>query len=310
MGMAEIVPGVSGGTIAFISGIYEELIDTIKSFDASLIKTLFQGNWKMVREKSNLTFLLPLLVGMFAGIVLGIFAIDYFIHKYPVIVWSFFIGLIIASAIFIVGQVKKWNALNAIFLLLGIAIAVIISSLPMAGGDVSLLYLFFSGAIAICALILPGISGSFILLLLGVYVYITGSIKTFLSALDFSLLIPIVVFAFGCLLGLVVFSRVVSYTFKKFPNKTLLLLTGFIIGALYKIWPWRNPISWIDDEGNRIMYSAVTVVNDEWHILEEVHVWPNNYFAEPMVIGAVISSIVGFLLVFVLTKIPNQNEDS
>ncbi len=301
MGMAEVIPGVSGGTIAFITGIYEKLLNTIKAFSPSLISDFKIGGVKGVWSTINGNFLVFLLGGMVAGIVVGIFGITYLLETYPPAVWAFFFGLIIASAIYIGRQIGKWRISEVICLIIGAIVAYGITIITPASGSESLFFVFISGVISISALILPGISGSFILLLMGMYTYIISeTIKPALSTLAPDKLLVMGVFAIGCLVGLMTLSRVLSWTFKNYRNITLALLTGFMIGSLNKIWPWRNPIEWLRDEAGKI------ILDDDGSkkkILLEENVFPAGYEGDPMTIAVVVMMIIGFISVFLIEKL-------
>jgi len=291
MGIAEVIPGVSGGTIAFITGIYEKLLHTIKAFHPSLINTFKDEGLRGLWEKINGSFLVTLLIGMAGGIILGVFGVSHLIESYPEMLWAFFFGLIISSAIFIARQVQKWNLGELIFLIAGTLIAYYITIATPAQGNEALWFVFLSGTIAISALILPGISGSFILLLMGMYSFVIPTIKKALTSFDNESLLIVGTFGLGCLVGLLTFSRVLSWTFKNYNNPTLALLTGFMIGSLNKLWPWRNVIS------TRINSKGVEVP-----FLEE-SVLPGNYVGETYLTGVIICMIIGFISVFVIERI-------
>lgn len=242
MGIAEVIPGVSGGTIAFITGIYERLLNCIKSFDLKLLSTFKEDGIAGVWKAIDGFFLLRLLGGMATGVIVGVLGVTFLLEQYPEPLWAFFFGLILASAVYIAKQIETWSAVSIICLVVGTAVAYGITTLPMGQGSDSLVVTFFAGAIAISALILPGISGSFILLLMGMYTIIIPTIKTALKTFEVDAIIVLLVFGSGCLLGLVTFSRVLSWTFENHKNKTLAVLTGFMLGSLNKIWPWRQPV--------------------------------------------------------------------
>ncbi len=250
MGTADVIPGVSGGTIAFITGIYEELIETISNLKLSLLKIWRKEGFKTFWKQLNGNFLIALFLGIGISIVSLAKLIEYLIHNHPIPLWSFFFGLILAS-IWLMGKtIEKWNIASILSLLIGTAIAFYVSIVSPSEGSTDLLYIFISGMLAICAMILPGISGSFILLLLGSYITILGSLSGLLSALkdkNWDLVssngITILVFILGCIVGLISFSKLLNYLFKKYKNTIISLLTGFLIGSLYKIWPWKEVIS-------------------------------------------------------------------
>ncbi len=312
MGIAEVIPGVSGGTIAFITGIYEKLLDSIKAFSPRLI-TVFKneglaGVWNAV----NGTFLLSLLFGMGAGIVIGVFGVSHLLENYPPVIWAFFFGLIIASAIYIGRQVKQWNWKTILFLVLGAVIAYGITILSPSGGSTNLFFVFFCGMIAISALILPGISGSFILLMLGMYSYIVSdTLRAVLETFAVDKIIVMFVFALGCLTGLMTVSRVLSWTFKHYRSATLAILTGFMLGSLNKIWPWRNVTSMLNKETGELLTrkeSILTVIHDDtYKVITEANVLPAGYDGEPFILWVVICSIVGFSIVFVLDRFSKKN---
>ncbi len=299
MGLAEVIPGVSGGTIAFITGIYERLINAIRAFGPGLIPTFkkdgFAGLWTALDGR----FLLSLLGGMAGGIVLGVFGLSYLLDNYPPVVWAFFFGLIIASAIYIGRQIEGWGIGEIILLLVGTAIAYFITTISPANGSESLWFVFISGAIAISALILPGISGSFILLLMGMYTFIiSDTLRPALRTLAPDKLLTMAVFALGCLVGIMSLSRILSWTFQNFRNLTLATLTGFMLGSLNKIWPWRNATEWLRDAAGKIVMDDDGVTAKK--ILMENNVMPAGYEGEPLVLFAVLFMIVGFASVFLI----------
>ena len=251
MGAADIVPGVSGGTIALITGIYEELIESIKNINLSLFQTLFKTGFKDFWKKLNGNFLLTIYLGITAAVFLLANLISNLLSNHEYKIWGLFFGLVLASAFMILNQVEKLTNKNLIYLILGIVIAGLISFLSPASTPETPIFVFLSGSIAITATILPGISGSFILLLLSKYEFIINAIKSF----DLQILS---VFALGCILGLIIFSRVLSFMFANFKNEILSLLSGFLIGSLIKIWPFRNVLeSRVNSEGE--LEAVVTI---------------------------------------------------
>ena len=234
MGAADVIPGVSGGTIAFLMGIYEELLNSIKSINGEALKLLFKGKIAALWKHVNGTFL----VSLFAGILISILSLarlmKYLLEFHPVPLWSFFFGLILASAIYILKGLDKWNLKNIISLLVGVAMAAFICLASPAQTPDDLWFVFLCGAIAICAMILPGISGSFILLLMGKYAFVMNAV-TELNILVLS------VFGVGCAIGIISFSHVLSWLLKKFYMLTIALLSGFMVGSLLKVWPWKVP---------------------------------------------------------------------
>lgn len=282
MGAADVVPGVSGGTIAFIVGIYDELINSIKSINAHSIKLLFTGKFAAFWKAINANFLCVLLLGIGISVFSLAKLITYLLVHEPVLVWSFFFGLVLASTWFVSKDIKEWNWKTIIGFILGALVAYYITVATPAETPNNLLFIFLCGAIAICAMILPGISGSFILVLLGKYFYIMEAINT----LD---LIILGVFAVGAFLGITSFSRVLSYALKNFRNITLAVLTGFMLGSLNKVWPWKETVkTYVDSHG-------------DIKPLVENNVWPNETVGE-----AVALMVVGFVLVYVLEKMSSR----
>ncbi len=308
MGTAEVIPGVSGGTIAFITGIYEKLLNTIKAFGPGLIPIFKESGIKGVWSAVNGLFLVQLLGGMVLGIVFGVFAISYLLETYPPAVWAFFFGLIIASAIYIGKQITRWGPGEIFLMILGAAVAYGITMIVPAQGSESLIFVFFAGAIAISALILPGISGSFILLIMGMYSFIiTDTLKPALKTLAPDKLLIMVVFALGCLTGLMTVSRLLSWTFKHYRNLTLATLTGFMLGSLNKIWPWRNAVDWLRDKSGAIILDKDGITPKK--ILLEENVWPGNYTGgDALILAVVVLMIVGFLSVFLLERLGGKKD--
>ncbi|MFK7810604.1 MAG: DUF368 domain-containing protein [Saprospiraceae bacterium] len=305
MGMAEVIPGVSGGTIAFITGIYEKLLNSIKAIGPEAISAFKErgigGAWSAI----NGNFLLALGGGMVLGIITGVFGITYLLENYPPAVWAFFFGLIIASAIYIGRQITKWSTAEIVALVIGTIVAYGITIISPAEGSQNLVFVFLCGMLAISALILPGISGSFILLLMGMYTYIINdTLKPALKTLAPEKLLVMFVFAMGCLTGLMTISRLLSWTFKNYRTVTLATLTGFMIGSLNKIWPWRNPIEWLRDKTGAIVLDDMGAPKK---ILMEQNVFPSGYEAgDPMVLAVIVMMVLGLVTVFGLEKLSGE----
>ena len=276
MGAADVVPGVSGGTIAFIAGIYDELINSIKSINMHSLKLLFTGKIAAFWKAVNGNFLFALLLGIAISVFSLSKLITYLLLNEPVLVWSFFFGLVLASTWFVTKDIKGWNWKTVAGFVGGAVIAYYITVATPAETSTNLMFIFLCGAIAICAMILPGISGSFILVLLGKYFYVMEAVKT----LD---LVVLGVFAFGAALGITSFSRVLSYALKNFRNITLSVLSGFMLGSLNKVWPWKE---------------VEKLVSDGHEVMIEHNIAPNTEVAE-----AVVLMLIGFILVYVLEKI-------
>ena len=282
MGAADVVPGESGGTIAFIVGIYDELINSIKSINAHSIKLLFTGKIAAFWKAINGNFLCSLLLGIGISVFSLAKLITYLLVHEPVLVWSFFFGLVLASTWFVSKDIKEWNWKTITGFILGALVAYYITVATPAETPTNLFFIFLCGAIAICAMILPGISGSFILVLLGKYFYIMEAINT----LD---LVVLGVFAVGVFLGITSFSHVLSYALKNFRNITLAVLTGFMLGSLNKVWPWKEVVqTYVDSHG-------------EVKPLVESNILPNESVGE-----AVALMVVGFALVYILEKISSR----
>lgn len=313
MGIAEIIPGISGGTIAFITGIYQELLDTIKAIDLSLFKLLLQGRFADFWNKINGNFLLFLFGGMVLGVGVGVFGVSYLFENYPEPLWGFFFGLIIASSIYIANQITKWSAVQIALMIAGAILSYYITTISPADGSDNLLYVFFAGMIAICALILPGISGSFILLLMGMYMVVIPTLKNFLTDQSFDDFILLAVFGSGCLVGLALFSRVLSYTFANYKNATLAALTGFIIGSLNKIWPWRHITEVLDKDSGEITKTeyfdpSKLMENDSLKVLVEENVLPPGYYGDTRMLGVVLCFLLGLAIVWLMSRY-GKNED-
>jgi putative membrane protein len=285
MGAADIVPGVSGGTIAFITGIYEELINSINNCDLSALRKLFKEGFSAFWKHINGTFLVTLILGVGISLVSLANVISYLLEAHPVLIWSFFFGLIIASVWLVGKSITKWSPGAALALVVGIAVAFYLSSLTSVAHVKGDWFIFVSGMIAICAMILPGISGSFILVMLGSYHKVLGAIK------DKDLML-IALFGAGCVIGLLAFSKVLKFLFSRFKDVTIALLTGFMIGALYKVWPWKN----------RVGDTPLVVHSDgkEDHLM--TNVLPNGFDGDAQIGMAIACAVGGLLLIIVLER--------
>lgn len=293
MGAADVVPGVSGGTIAFISGIYEELIDSINNINFGALKILKSEGIKAFWNHINGTFF----IFLFGGIILSIASlakgVTYLLEEHPVLIWSFFFGLIIAS-IWLVGKtITKWSASVIITLLIGAAIALYISSIQTVAHVDASWYILLSGSLAICAMILPGISGSFILVLLGSYHIVLEAIKE-------REMTTIALFGIGCVIGLMSFARILKFLFSKFKEITIALLTGFMIGSLYKVWPWKLKIG----DAPLVIHSNG---KEDWMM---TNVFPSSFQGEANVGFAILCLVGGFLLIFILEKFAPKEKQS
>ncbi len=306
MGIAEVIPGVSGGTIAFISGIYERLIDSIKNITGLVMEPSLLLNPKELWKRIDGGFLSMVFGGMLLGLVVGIFGISYLLEHYPEPLWGFFFGLILASVVYLLGEIKPLNLSNYIAVIIGAIIAYMIVTVAPAEGTGSLVFVFIAGAIAICALVLPGVSGSFILLLMGMYSIIIPAVKDVLSMNDLSKLSLIVVFGLGCVTGLFLFSRLIHWLLNNYKNNTLALMTGFMLGSLYKIWPWRNPVSLMDRDSHALVQWTSDQFDlsrlHDFRVLVEQNVMPGDYWGEPRTMLAIVGAVVGMVVVLGLSK--------
>ena len=298
MGAADVVPGVSGGTIAFISGIYEELIKTIDNLDMGILTKARKQGVKTAWRDYNLSFLFALVLGIAISILTFAKVISYLLDNEPIILWSFFFGLVIASIVYISGQIQKWNWKTILGLLIGAVVSYFVTIAEPVTSPDSYWFLLLSGFIAIIAMILPGISGAFILLLLGSYHVVIGSINEFTSAVfsmnwNAALLAAtkLGTFAVGALLGIKVFSKVLTWMFENYKNITLALLTGFMVGSLNKIWPWKKVLT--------------TYTNSQGEVVPilEKSILPGQFEGDPQILSAIIAAIGGFLLIFLLEKL-------
>ncbi len=241
MGAADVIPGVSGGTIAFIMGIYDEFVGSIARIDATAIKMLFSGHIRDFWKHINGTFLLSLVLGIGVSVVALAGLMQTLLTNYPIQTWAFFFGLIVASSIFILRGISDWRMRDFGFLALGLLLGVVVCTLSPTQTPDDLWFIFLSGALAICAMILPGISGSFILLILGKYQYIMGVITNVVSGVDMGHnLLILGVFMVGAVVGILGFSKFLHWLLARWHRTTLIVLAGFIIGSLVKVWPWSN----------------------------------------------------------------------
>ena len=290
MGAADVVPGVSGGTIAFITGIYEELLESISNVNFKLIKTLKLEGVKVAWKQVNGSFLVALFAGILISIISLAKTIKWLLEHEPLLLWSFFFGLVLASIIYIGKQVTKWNAIAIVILLVGAFIAYYVTTLnPLVTENSSILFMFLAGAIAICAMILPGISGAFILVLLGAY-------KPVLAAVNDRDLKTVAAIGLGAIVGLLSFSKVLKWMFANYKNYTLVVLTGFIIGSLNKIWPWKETLTW------RTNSHGIEVP------LKQESISPFTFDGDPKLMFAILLALAGFGLILLMERIAVKKE--
>ena len=286
MGAADVVPGVSGGTIAFISGIYEELITSINQVGPALTGTLRKEGIAAFWKAVNGNFLLALFCGIAISVVSLSRLISWLLAEKPVLLWSFFFGLVLASVLYVAREIRARSAAVLLMGALGAVLAYGVISLPVSEQSGGLLYLFMSGALAICAMILPGISGAFILVLLGSY-------KIVLDAVHERNLQILLATGLGAVFGLLSFARLLKWMFTRFKDATLALLTGFILGSLPKIWPWKEVLE------TRVFGDKVVPVS-------EANVAPWNYDGNPQWGAALLLAVVGFSLIFALERLASR----
>ena len=242
MGAADVIPGVSGGTIAFIMGIYDKFVASLAAINAEAVKLFFTGKFKEFWRHINGGFLLSLVVGIGVSVISLATVMQTLLSDFPIQTWAFFFGLIVASSIFILRGISGWGLREILFLIGGILLGVTICTLSPTQTPEALWFIFLSGAIAICAMILPGISGSFILLILGKYQYILGAVSNLVAGQNIAgNLLIIGVFAIGAVVGILSFSKFLHWLLSRWHKQALIILAGFIIGSLVKIWPWNNP---------------------------------------------------------------------
>ncbi|MBW0149506.1 DUF368 domain-containing protein [Marinobacter sp. CAU 1620] len=293
MGAADIVPGVSGGTIAFITGIYFRLLEAINAMPGAIMGELVRGRFNVFWQVCDGTFLLCLLAGVLTSILTLASAISYALVEFPILIWSFFFGLIVASVWHVGRQVRHYRFSLVLPLIIGIVVAWWITTLPAGQLAPSALAFFGAGALAICAMILPGISGSFILVIIGMYAPVLAAIKS----ADIGIL---VLFMAGCLLGLLSVARVITWAFHHFHDLVLALLTGFMVGALNKVWPWKQTLSWrTNSAGEQVP-------------LNESSIGPFTFAdltgQDPKLGLAVLIALAGFLLVLLVEWVGTRHQ--
>lgn len=282
MGAADVVPGVSGGTIAFITGIYIRLLSAISAFPRAFLGELLKGRWLTFWQHIDGTFLVSLFAGILASIVTLAGLIKHALEAYPILLWSFFFGLILASAWHVGREIKQWNMRQIVLLVGGIGFAWWVTQLTPGQAPITSWTLFGAGALAICAMILPGISGSFILLILGMY-------SPILTAVNELQLDRLVLFMTGCVIGLLSVAQLLSWAFARYRDAMLALLTGIMLGALNKVWPWKEAVSWrTNSHGERVP-------------LEEINLLPGTYADvtgdSSALLAAILLAILGIVLV-------------
>ncbi len=296
MGAADVIPGVSGGTIAFIMGIYDEFVGSIASINKEAIKLLINREFKAFWKHINGTFLLSLVIGIGFSVVAIAGIMQNLLSDYPIQTWSFFFGLIVASSLFIIRGISGWRFRDVIFLLGGIVLGVVVCTLSPTNTPDDLWFIFLSGAIAICAMILPGISGSFILLILRKYDYIMNCISDLSSGVNVGHnMLILSIFMTGAVVGILGFSKFLRWLLSKWNKETLIVLAGFIIGSLTKVWPWNNT--------DAIIKAQNPIVAKNFADAEELPASIVDQYINSVdlqVTSAVIFAVIGFLLVTII----------
>lgn len=301
MGAADVVPGVSGGTIAFISGIYEELLQTIDGFKLKLFQDIKRNGFLPIWHSSNASFFLVLVFGIFTSVLTFAKIISGLLEAYPILVWSFFFGLIVASIWIIARQITLWRPLSVLTFLMGAVVSYGVTAVEPLGTTDSYWFLFIAGFLAIIAMILPGISGAFILLLLGAYEGVLQTLNNLRSGfvnghgdLFWQSFLKIIIMVAGAIVGIKVFSGILNWMFKHHKNLTLALLTGFMVGSLNKIWPWKKVLTWHLNSQNKKVP------------LLEKSISPFAYEGNNQLLWAAILAGIGFLLILVLEKLAHK----
>lgn len=288
MGAANVIPGVSGGTIALITEIFERLINAIKSFDLTALKLLLKGKFREFARYTDLYFLLAIAIGILIAIVSLARLFDFLFREYPVYIWAFFFGLVLASVYFVGRRISKVTLAVVVTFIIGTTIAILISFLSKGQENDNFFYLMICGVAAICSMILPGLSGSFILFIMGNYRLVAIDA---INDRDFSILLPV---AIGAAVGLVAFAHILSWVFKKYRDETISILTGFILGSVSILWPWQKAVYLMDSTGNLIMKDGEKVIINYSRYLPEQ--FGNEFWI------AIVCIICGFLSIW-LTEV-------
>lgn len=295
IGAANVIPGVSGGTIALITGIFEKLIHSIKSFDIKAIKLLFAGKFREISKHVNLNFLITVFLGVIFSILTLARVLSYLFDHYPVYIWAYFFGLILASVYFVGKTIDKVNIPVTGTFIVGTGIAIFISILNPATENRAIFYLFICGIVAVCSMILPGLSGSFVLILMGnyklVFIYAVNNF-------DLKILVPVVL---GAIFGLLTFSHLLSWIFQKFKNETIALLTGFILGSLSILWPWKKEVFLNGETGNIILKKSGDMIIQGYE-----KYFPESFNQEVAI--AIVLLIIGVLSIWLIEKFAKGKE--
>ena len=290
MGAADVIPGVSGGTIAFIMGIYDEFVGSLASINGEALKLLLKGRFSAFWKHINGSFLLSLVAGIGISVIALAGLMQMLLSDFPIQTWAFFFGLIVASSLFIIRGISGWKIREGLMLVFGILLGAVICTLSPTQTPDGLWFIFLSGALAICAMILPGISGSFILLILGKYQYIMGCISGLVSGVDFTRnLLILGVFGLGAIIGILSFTRFLHWLLARWKKETMIVLAGFIIGSLVKIWPWTNAEAIVLSQFPELASSGESLpaeIISQYMASADLHIG-----------GAVLFALIGFCLV-------------
>ncbi len=290
MGAADVIPGVSGGTIAFIMGIYDEFVGSLASINGEALKLLLKGRFSAFWKHINGSFLLSLVAGIGISVIALAGLMQMLLSDFPIQTWAFFFGLIVASSLFIIRGISGWKIREGLMLVFGILLGAVICTLSPTQTPDGLWFIFLSGALAICAMILPGISGSFILLILGKYQYIMGCISGLVSGVDFTRnLLILGVFGLGAIIGILSFTRFLHWLLARWKKETMIVLAGFIIGSLVKIWPWTNAEAIVLSQFPELAASGESLpaeIISQYMASADLHIG-----------GAVLFALIGFCLV-------------
>ncbi len=295
MGAAEVVPGVSGGTIAFISGYYEKLLHSIRQCTPYLLVRLRNDGFVTLWRELDVNFMLLLFGGMGVSILLFASGVSYLLVNEPILIWSFFFGLVLASSAIVFLEIEQYNLRVVVSFIMGLVVGLVVTNVIPLNLSPTPLALFFGGAVAVCAWILPGLSGSFILLILGLYAFVLDAVKSF----EWMTLATV---AAGCLVGLVSFAQGLSWLFARYRSETLAVLTGFMVGSLTRIWPWKMTTSYqIKQDGSQIP-------------LVQQPVYPSDYMLttgdDAQIMVAVVSVIAGIVIVVLLNWFAGRKDES
>lgn len=324
MGAANVIPGVSGGTIAFITGIYERLITALKNFDGETLRMVFKGKLGPAAQRVDLLFLVALAVGSLVSIATLAQFLSWGFEEHPLLVWAFFFGLIAASIPLVGKMVSKWSPGVIALAVLGCAIAVSLVFLKPAQENTHPIYLGLCGVVAICSMIIPGLSGSFVLVLMGNYQLIMLESVSALSSLDFGKALPVLIpVGVGAVVGLVTLARVLSWLFKNYHNQAIALITGFVLGSLAIIWPWKDTLYATNADGlilvkteersleprlGNIVQVKASLTGDEEPVVEGYGNWHGPSFSRSTDWAAFGFMVAGALLLGFVEWIANRGK--